>query len=230
MTRDRAVPAVARWCARARRRSPFAGDADALFETDAEKSARHEKARITKVSGPHLAALEATRLPAITGRAVRDIMAECADIAASARCVRCVCVWKWGEAGRHLDCYQEKKNKKRAEEIFRMRFARNSHLRLAVGSTRTIVDGSSATAGDSAREKHRAFSFSGARAPRCPRWRRLERRRRAQSRSTCASFKVESTRSSSASTLPGACWCTRPGSAATSPRTDPTPRWSLRRT
>lgn len=118
MTRDRAVPAVARWCARARRRSPFAGEADALFETDAEKSARHEKARITKVSGPHLAALEATRLPAITGRAVRDIMAECADIAASARCVRCVCVWKWGEAGRHLDCYQ--RDKKRAElQIFR---------------------------------------------------------------------------------------------------------------
>ena len=102
MTRDRAVPAVARWCARARRRSPFAGDADALFETDAEKSARHEKARITKVSGPHLAALEATRLPAITGRAVRDIMAECADIAASARSVGCVCVWKWGEVGRDI--------------------------------------------------------------------------------------------------------------------------------
>ena len=79
-------------------------------ETDAEKSARHEKTRITKVSGPHLAALEATRLPAITGRAVRDIMAECADIAASARCVRCVCVWKWGEAGRHLDCYQRDKS------------------------------------------------------------------------------------------------------------------------
>jgi len=127
VTRDRAVPAVARWCARARRRSPFAGEADALFETDAEKSARHEKARITKVSGPHLAALEATRLPAITGRAVRDIMAECADIAASARCVRCVCVWKWGEAGRHLDCYQ--RDKKRAElQIFR--FARNPDLRL----------------------------------------------------------------------------------------------------
>ena len=227
MTRDRAVPAVARWCARARRRSPFAGDADALFETDAEKSARHEKARITKVSGPHLAALEATRLPAITGRAVRDIMAECADIAASARCVRCVCVWKWGEAGRHLDCYQEKKAGgtryfvcvSRETRTYGLRWDRPEQSSMDQVSLQEIP-----------REKHRAFSFSGARAPRCPRWRRLERRRRAQSRSTCASFKVESTRSSSASTLPGACWCTRPGSAATSPRTDPTPRWSLRRT
>ena len=102
MACDRAVPVFARWCTRARRRIPFAGDAMRFSGRMCRKKRSHEKARITKGSDSHLAALEATRLPDITVRAVKDNMEECADIAASATCVRWVCVWKWGEAGRRL--------------------------------------------------------------------------------------------------------------------------------
>jgi len=58
----------------------------ALLWTRATKKRDSRKCRAT-----HLTDLEATRFPAITGRAVSDIMADCADIVASARSVCAVC-------------------------------------------------------------------------------------------------------------------------------------------